>query len=58
VVVAVVLERLVLVVKAVLASSSFPMLAHSNSVAVSSFLLVATPFTHLQLLAHLALCHL
>jgi hypothetical protein len=36
-----------LAVMAVLASSSFPMLAHNNLVAVSSLLLVVTPFIHL-----------
>jgi hypothetical protein len=40
------------------ASSSFPMLAHNNLVAVSSLLLVVTPFTHLQLLALLFQSHL
>jgi hypothetical protein len=40
------------------ASSSFPMLAHNSLVAVSSLLLVATPFTHLQLLALLFQLHL
>ena len=44
--------------KAAQASSSFPMLAHNNLVAVSSLLLVATPFTHLQLLALLFQLHL
>jgi hypothetical protein len=44
--------------KAAQASSSFPMLAHNNLVAVSSLLLVATPFTHLQLLALLFQSHL
>jgi hypothetical protein len=40
------------------ASSSFPMLAHNSLVAVSSLHLVATPFTHLQLLALLFQLHL
>jgi hypothetical protein len=40
------------------ASSSFPMLAHKNLVAVSSLHLAATPFTHLQLLALLFQLHL
>jgi hypothetical protein len=59
VVAAAVLEWLVLVAaKAAQASSSFPMLAHNNLVAVSSLLLVVTPFTHLQLLALLFQSHL
>jgi hypothetical protein len=40
------------------ASSSFPMLAHNNLVAVSSLQVVVTPFTHLQLLALLFQLHL
>lgn len=43
--------------RAAQASSSFPMLAHNSLVAVSSLLLVATPFTHLQLLALLFQLH-
>jgi len=41
-----------------LASSSFPMLAHNNLVAVSLQLMAQTPFTHLQLLALLFQLHL
>lgn len=39
-------------VQAAQASSSFPILAHKNLVAVSSLLLVATQFIHSRLLAH------
>jgi hypothetical protein len=44
--------------KAAQASSSFPMLAYNNLVAVSSLLMAQTPFTHLQLLALLFQLHL
>jgi hypothetical protein len=40
------------------ASSSFPMLAHNNSLVVLSLHLAATPFTHSTLLALLAQSHL
>jgi hypothetical protein len=43
---------------AVQASSSSPMLAHNNSVAVSSPLWVATPFIHLLHQALFRLLHL
>jgi hypothetical protein len=55
--VAVVAHHLEQAQTAVQASSSFPMLAHSNLVAVSSLQVVATPFTHLQLLALLFQLH-
>ena len=48
----------VMVATAAQASSSFPMLAHNNLVAVSSLQVVVTPFTHLQLLALLFQLHL
>jgi hypothetical protein len=60
-VVAVVVTTLVLqqaVKLAVPVSLLFLTLAHRNSVAVSSLLLVVTPFTHLQLLALFRLLHL
>jgi hypothetical protein len=50
--------RQLMLVKAAQASSSFPMLAHNNLVAVSSLQVVVTPFTHLQLLALLFQLHL
>jgi hypothetical protein len=56
---AVVVRRVLLLeVKAAQVSSSFPMLAHNNLVAVSSLQVVVTPFTHLQLLALLFQLHL
>jgi hypothetical protein len=57
-VVVVVAHEMLTAVMAALASSSFPMLAHNNLVAVSSLQVVVTLFTHSHLLAHLALCHL
>jgi hypothetical protein len=51
-------QLIMLAATAAQASSSFPMLAHKNLVAVSSPLLVVTPFTHLQLLALLFQLHL
>ena len=52
------LNNSTMAVKAAQGSSSFPILAHRSLVAVSSLLLAATPFTHLQLLALLFQLHL
>jgi NAD(P)-dependent dehydrogenase (short-subunit alcohol dehydrogenase family) len=51
-------QLIMLAATAAQASSSFPMLAHNNLVAVSSQLMAQTPFTHLQLLALLFQSHL